>query len=761
MTSMTVRAARLGAAVLLMIAAAACSRDPGTKAREHMARADAYVAQKQINKAIIEYRNVVLAKPEWAEAHYKLAKAYMESGDPVKAYGSYSRAADLDPANVDAQIQSGALLIAAGEYERARTRAELALETDPNHATAHILMGNALAGLKDTKRALKEIEQAIAIDPSSAPAWTALGAVQFAGGGRAAAGEAFQKAVAVAPQSVEPRLALANYQWASGDVQAAETTLKGALSLDPNAAVVHRSLALLYVSTRRPNEAEPHFRALAAKDPAARLTLADYFAATGRRDEAVTLLGQIETGQDKQDVRAARLRRASLEYAAGRKAEAHAILDALVAEKPRNVEARVAKARALLMDGGRAAAAVEHAREAVKADSGSAEAQYVLGRATLAAGSVEEAEAAFNQVLSINPRAAAARLQLARIQLAKGDPARAYSTAEEAARQRPDDPSAAVLMARSLRTQGAVARAQRQVTAALVSHPHVPELHLEQGWIALGRRDHPAAAAAFGEALKLSPRLHEARAGIVAAEVAQGQVARARERLNEWLASTPGDPRLRVLSARTSLVAGRTAEAERDLREIVSTDASQLEAYDLLGRIYVSQGRLDRALAEYEALGARVKQPAGVRTMIGMIHEARGDRVSARAAYEQALQADARAGVAANNLAWMLAQDGQLEEALRLATVARDAMRQRPEPEDTLGWIYYRKSLPGHAVPAFRRAIDLAPENPTYHYHLGLALLKAGDEKQGRSALQRALTLKSDFSGADDARARLAAEQGS
>jgi tetratricopeptide (TPR) repeat protein len=562
--------------------------------------------------------------------------------------------------------------------------------------------------------------------------------------------------VDVAPRAVEPRLALANYRWATGDVAGAEATLKHALSLDADTAAVHRSLALLYLTTRRVAEAEPHFRALADQDPGGRLNLADYYAGAGRRDEAAALLREIEKGKDKAHVRAARLRLASLEYAAGRTAEAHGILDALVSEKPRDVEARVAKARTLLAEG-HADAALTHAREAVKTDSGSAAAQYTLGLAVLAAGDADEAERAFGQVLSINPRASAARLQLSRIQLAKGEAARAYSTASEAARQRPDDPAAAVLMARSLRAQGDLARAHRDVSAALARGANVPELHVEMGWIALGRRDHAAASASFSEALKAAPTLHEARAGLVSVDVAQQSVAKARARLDEWLSANPSDTRLRVLSARTNLVAGRAADAEKELREIVSRDPSQLEAYDLLGRIYVSRGQLDRALAEYEALDARASRPAGVRTMIGMIHESRGDRVSARASYEKALEADRDAGVAANNLAWMLAQDGQLDEALRLATDAKRTLRQRPEAEDTLGWIYLRKNLTGHAIPAFRRAIELAPDNPTYHYHLGLAYLRAGNDKDGRAALQRALALKTDFNGADDARARLAA----
>jgi hypothetical protein len=42
-----------------------------------------------------------------------------------------------------------------------------------------------------------------------------------------------------------------------------------------------------------------------------------------------------------------------------------------------------------------------------------------------------------------------------------------------------------------------------------------------------------------------------------------------------------------------------------------------------------------------------------------------------------------------------------------------------------------------------------------YHYHLGLAHLKIGDKARGRGALERALELSPDFSGAEDARRQL------
>ena len=140
-----------------------------------------------------------------------------------------------------------------------------------------------------------------------------------------------------------------------------------------------------------------------------------------------------------------------------------------------------------------------------------------------------------------------------------------------------------------------------------------------------------------------------------------------------------------------------------------------------------------------------------------MLHEAQNDPAAAQTAYEQALAADPKAGVAANNLAWMYANDGRLDDALRLATVALEALRRRPEAEDTLGWVYLQKGQASRAIASFERARQRAPQNPVYHYHLGLAYKQLGDTERARAALARALELRADFAGAADARAQLSA----
>jgi len=76
--------------------------------------------------------------------------------------------------------------------------------------------------------------------------------------------------------------------------------------------------------------------------------------------------------------------------------------------------------------------------------------------------------------------------------------------------------------------------------------------------------------------------------------------------------------------------------------------------------------------------------------------------------------------------------------------------------QDTLGWVYYRKGLPMHAAPAFEKSAALAPQNPTYAYHLGLAYAKADRRADAMRQLQRAIALGGDAAWVADARAQLA-----
>ena len=75
--------------------------------------------------------------------------------------------------------------------------------------------------------------------------------------------------------------------------------------------------------------------------------------------------------------------------------------------------------------------------------------------------------------------------------------------------------------------------------------------------------------------------------------------------------------------------------------------------------------------------------------MIGMIHQSQKRNAEAKKSYESALEASPNAAVAANNLAWILADERQdLDRALMLANQASALRPEDPQVFDTLGWVY-------------------------------------------------------------------------
>jgi len=119
------------------------------------------------------------------------------------------------------------------------------------------------------------------------------------------------------------------------------------------------------------------------------------------------------------------------------------------------------------------------------------------------------------------------------------------------------------------------------------------------------------------------------------------------------------------------------------------------------------------------------------------------------------LTIDSNAGVAANNLAWMLAKEGHVDAALEAARRAEQSLRGLPQALDTLGWMHYLAGHTSDAIKYLSTARDKTPTNPIYHYHLGMAYLRGGMVKEAQAALRKSLAISASFEGADVARRSL------
>lgn len=127
----------------------------------------------------------------------------------------------------------------------------------------------------------------------------------------------------------------------------------------------------------------------------------------------------------------------------------------------------------------------------------------------------------------------------------------------------------------------------------------------------------------------------------------------------------------------------------------------------------------------------------------------------------RAIELDPRAGVAANNLAWLYVERGEnLDVALQLAQSAKAALPTNASVANTLGLAYYKKGLFSQALSEFKESAAGHPNDPAKQYYLGLAYLKNQHAPEARRALERALQLNPQFQYAADAKQVLATIKG-
>ena len=408
---------------------------------------------------------------------------------------------------------------------------------------------------------------------------------------------------------------------------------------------------------------------------------------------------------------------------------------------PRYVPALVAKAQWLTTEG-KLDEALESAKAAVATDADSAQAQFTLGVVHQRRRETADAMKAFNEVLRINPRAAAAQVELAQLNLASGNRDEALQHAEQAKQTDPANAAARVALADSLLTRGDLARAEAEIRVLAAGMPETAVVHNLTGALEARRGNFDAARKSFTRALELAPDDVKALTGQVRLDVQAKQVNAAVSRVDTALARQPNRPELLALAAEVYSLAGQPDRTEQALKRAVAADPRYSTAYAMLAAHYLRQQRLDEARLEFEGMVKRDPSAAGPRTMVGIILETQGKKAEAKKWYQDTVAAINDAPVVANNLAMIYATEGNnLDQALQLAQAAKQRLPENAAFDDTLGWIYYKKGLANLAIGPLESATKREPDNAEFLYHLGLTYASLGDKAKARTALERAVKL--------------------
>jgi Flp pilus assembly protein TadD len=175
---------------------------------------------------------------------------------------------------------------------------------------------------------------------------------------------------------------------------------------------------------------------------------------------------------------------------------------------------------------------------------------------------------------------------------------------------------------------------------------------------------------------------------------------------------------------------------------VVSANAQNTDALLALGATLTRQNRLPEAL-DVLRRGQKVA-PDNPRTnlQLAVALEAMGQKSEAVPYYQTVLRRDPENMIALNNLAFALAEeDRELDQALTFAQRAKQRAPNNDDVSDTLAWVYIRKRLNDNAILILKDLTGKQPKNPTYQFHMGVALAQKGNRPAARQSFENALKL--------------------
>ncbi len=739
--------------------------------------ADVQLDRGEVGEAYSQLLRLVEQYPDTPEARITLAELALDRADWDEVERHGGAAIQLDPDNPRVQALAVALdyrkaLLARDDSGRASTaeRAEALLASEPDSKVARRLIIDARLRDNQHEAALEAIDEALALDADDLELHMLRFRLLATTGDIDAASAELEATYAAFPDNPEIGETLIQWYYTQGDVDGAESLLRRLAGEDTGPTAGHATLVRFLDRARGPAAATAELdRLIAANEGQPQQALyralrAGFDFTAGQRDAAIaSMQGLVEGAEDSDITRRIKLLLAQMLLETGNIVGAREQIETVLAAEPGQVEALKMRAR-LLIDEDKPDAAIIDLRTALDGAPRDPQVMGLMADAHLRAGSRDLAGERLALAVETSNSAPEYALPYARFLLQDGR----VQTAE------------AVLVAARNASPGNldVLRELGQVWLQQEKWPALQELlatlrgagsapantvasNLEAAMLMRQDRTDEGLAILEQQAAGDGSASDQALSVLVMAQVGNGQLDAARAAVDAARAERPDSIAVRLLSAMVDAMAGRLDASEAELRALIA-DEPQIEApVQRLVSLLLAQGRHEEALAALDAGIAAQPASAALRLTRAGLYQSDGRIDEALALYDALYAENSGNLIVANNLASLLADYHDDPAALERAyTIARRLQGMDvPAFQDTYGWIEYRRGNYDLALPALEAAAAGLPDEPSVLIHLGLTHAALGQGDKARPHLERGLELAAgrDVPQADDAQAALAA----
>ena len=677
-----------------------------------LARAQQFDQAGEIDKARIEYLNVLKIDPKNGPVAARLGELLFEKEEFGLAFQILSLAKELQPTNHSVRLKLGTILAVSGDHEKARKEAEAVLETHPAEPEAFLILAICSKTTEETDELLARVAPLAAQETATASTHLALGQLHQKLGNLQGAETAFQAAIAADPKDRRPPHALAELYWRQGDTNRAELSFKKAVELAPVKSAQRTRYAGFLLDTGRSADAKGFLSET--------LTAAPDFV------PALNSLTEIA------------LREADFQASSNYIAQ-------VIRLDPKNLDALMNGARLKFLQG-QVDAAIDDLQRLSAQSAQSAPLQYYLAVAHRAQGENTQALDAVERALLIDTNYIHALLLRSELLLTLGRASAAIPDLVRLTALEPRLEQPHYLLASAYSFTGRPQDALPVLNKAAALFPQNPKPHLISGMILRQHNKPDDARKAFEQALQIQPDFSPAIEQLIELDLQSGDHSKALARAQEYARKFPNAPSPLFLQARIFEAQKRFPEAEASLNKAIQLAPDFIAAHKMLVRLLISANREQQAISNLESILAKNPEDAGGHLRLALLYAASKQFEKAIEHYRKVTALDPSSVLASNNLAYLLSERNPAE-ALSFAQRARDLAPNDPSVADTLGWIAYQQGDYPRALAVLQPVAEKLSSEPEALYHFGMASYMNGLEAQARKALEAAVNSGSDFPG--------------
>lgn len=256
------------------------------------------------------------------------------------------------------------------------------------------------------------------------------------------------------------------------------------------------------------------------------------------------------------------------------------------------------------LEAGQTDAALDQARVAASQYPQSAVLQQLLGVSLFKKGRNEEARKAFRRAIELNSALPQNYYNLALVEMSDKKYNQAAAALEADLRLEPQNAQAHLILGRAYHNLNRTLPAIEQFKKALALAPNLPLAHYHLAYALQSQGELKAALAEFKEETRVNPGFYDAYWLEGNIELGQGDLEEAAQLFRRGISLKPQAFQAHYGLGRALLAKKQFAEAESELRIAVNTNPENVEAHYALARVYQLAGRQEDAHREYQACSA-------------------------------------------------------------------------------------------------------------------------------------------------------------